>query len=73
MGTEMVCPKDKIPYASIEAARVACGSIARMAKKAGQKKVKIRAYICPECGKWHVGRGARGPDADWSKRKIWRT
>ena len=76
----MGCPKGKISYASFEAAKGACGSLARMNYHAAQKakrntgvkpkRIKVRAYICPECGQWHVGRGPRGSDADWHERKV---
>jgi predicted RNA-binding Zn-ribbon protein involved in translation (DUF1610 family) len=68
----MKCPKEKVEYASFEEAAKACGGLAKMLKASGHKRPKVRAYICPECGWWHVGRGAKGRDADWNRRKLFR-
>jgi hypothetical protein len=74
------CPKGKVQFATMDGARIACAAISKRAylqgrkfkEKTGQKpeRVKVRVYICPECGQWHVGRGAKGKDADWNTRKI---
>lgn len=74
------CPKDKFSFDSFDEAEKARRRISKRAYYEGRKfkyetgqkpeKVKVGVYICPECGKWHVGRGAKGQDADWTKRKI---
>lgn len=75
------CPKKKFVFANLEAAQQECRRIgkhlslvAHHAKKAtGLKqppRPKVRPYICGHCGQWHVGRGAKGLDADWSTRKV---
>jgi ribosomal protein L44E len=62
------CPKGKFAFDSFEQAQKARRTISQRAYREGRKfkyetgqkppKVKVRVYICPECGKWHVGRGA---------------
>jgi acetone carboxylase gamma subunit len=74
------CPKEKFAFDTFAEADKARLAIARRAYKERmklkyetgekQKRVKVRVYICPECGKWHVGRGAKGKDAEWNKRKV---
>jgi len=75
-----LCPKEKKQYGSIEAAKEAASKLAVACYKEGRrikhatgpapKREKFKTYICPECGSWHVGRGAKGSDADWNKRKV---
>ena len=65
------CPKGKVQFATLEAANVARSSLAMKNRKQG-KRVKVRAYICPDCGQWHVGRGPSGKDSDWSTRKLFK-
>lgn len=74
------CPKGKVPYSTLEDAKAACGSLALKNYRARQKakrltgekpkRVKVRPYICPDCGWWHVGRGPQGADADWNRRRV---
>jgi rubrerythrin len=74
------CPKGKFGFDSFAEAEKARRNLSERAYREGRKfkyetgqkpeRVKVRVYICPECGKWHVGRGAKGQDADWGRRKV---
>lgn len=75
------CPKKKFAFLTLGAAQQECRRIgkhlalcAHHAKKATgvkqPKPEKVRPYICGHCGQWHVGRGPKGTDAEWSTRRV---
>lgn len=64
----MSCPKGKIAYDTLEDANRARSQLGIKNQRAGHK-IPTTAYICPECGKWHVGRGPKGDDAEWNTRR----
>ncbi len=74
------CPKGKAVFESMEDAKRECSRLSIKNYKEGRrmkiehgirvKREKVRPYICGFCGQWHVGRGAKGADADWNTRPV---
>ena len=78
--SDRICPKNKVAFATLDEAKHACSRLHVKNYREGRKlkaetgirpkRVKVVPYICGYCGQWHVGRGPKGKDAEWSTRPL---